>query len=148
IAALARSKEWSNGYRSRTQSTGRGLHHRFSYGPGWVFFMRGYDGQTNQVVTLAHEAAHAVHYRLLFNSGVPYSYGDGAGYFVEGCAKINELLVLDTLAKQAKNDAERLFYARQSASKLASIRFTSMYWSAFATSLESEVVHQIASGLL
>lgn len=114
-----------------------------SYGPGWVFFMHGYDGQTNQVVTLAHEAAHAVHYRLLFNSGLPYYYGDGARYYVEGCAKVNELLVLDTLAKQAKTDAERLYYKRQSASKLASVRFTSMYWSAFATSFEREVVKRI-----
>ncbi len=119
-----------------------------SYGPGWVFFMHGYDGQTNQVVTLAHEAAHAVHYRLLFNSGVPYYYSDGTGYFKEGCAKVNELLILDTLAKQAKNDAERLYYKRQLASKLASVRFTSMYWSAFATSFEREVVKRIKGGQL
>lgn len=119
-----------------------------SHGPGWVFFMHGYDGQTNQVVTLAHEAAHAVHYRLLFNSGVPYYYGDGARYFVEGCAKVNELLILDTLAKQAKNDVERLYYRRQIASKLASVRFTSMYWSAFATSFEREVVKRIEAGQL
>jgi len=119
-----------------------------SYGPGWVFFMHGYDGQTNQVVTLAHEAAHAVHYRLLFNSGVPYYYSDGARYFVEGCAKVNELLILETLAKQAANDAERLYYKRQIASKLASVRFTSMYWSAFATSFEREVVKRIKAGHL
>ena len=117
-----------------------------SYGPNWVFFMHGYDGQTNQVVTLAHEAAHAVHFRLLNRSGVTYYYGDGARYFVEGCAKVNELLILDTLAQQAKNDVERLFYKRQIASKLASVRFTSMYWSAFATSFEREVVKRIKGG--
>jgi oligoendopeptidase F len=117
-----------------------------SYGPGWFFFMHGYDGQTNQVVTLAHESAHAVHFRLLNGSGVPYYYGDGARYFVEACAKVNELLVLDTLAQQAADDAERLYYKRQIASKLASVRFTSMYWSALATSFEREVVKRIKDG--
>jgi len=117
-----------------------------SHGPNWMFFMHGYDGQTNQVVTLAHEAAHAVHYRLLNRSGVPYYYGDGARYFVEGCAKVNELLILDTLAKQANNDVERLYYQRQIASKLASVRFTSMFWSAFATSFEREIVRRIKGG--
>lgn len=117
-----------------------------SYGTSWAFFMHGYDGHTNQVVTLAHEAAHSVHFRLLFNSGVPYYYSDGARYFVEGCAKINELLILDTLTKLAKNDAERLYYKRQTASKLASVRFTSMYWSAFATAFERDVVKGVRSG--
>jgi oligoendopeptidase F len=119
-----------------------------AYGPSWVFFMHGYEGQTDQVVTLAHEAAHAVHFSLLNQSGVPYYYADGARYFVEGCAKVNELLILDTLAKQASNDAERLYYKRQIASKLASVRFTSMYWSAFATSFEREVVKRIKNGQL
>jgi len=119
-----------------------------AYGPNWVFFMHGYEGQTNQVVTLAHEAAHAVHYGLLFKAGVPYYYGDGARYFVEACAKVNELLVLDTLAKTADSDDERLYYLRQSASKLASVRFTSMYWAAFATSFERDVVKRIRGGQL
>ena len=56
------------------------------------------------------------------------------------------MLILDTLAQQAKNDVERLFYKRQIASKLASVRFTSMYWSAFATSFEREVVKRIKGG--
>lgn len=116
------------------------------YGPTWLVFLHGYDGQTDQVVTLAHEAAHAVHRRLIFNSGVPYYLGDGPSYFKEGCAKVNELLILDTLAKQARNDAERLYHKRQLASKLASVRFLSMYWSAFATSFEREVVKRIKGG--
>ena len=53
------------------------------------------------------------------------------------------MLILDTLAKQAKNDADRLYYKRQLASKLASVRFTSVYRSAFATSFEREVVKRI-----
>jgi oligoendopeptidase F len=117
-----------------------------THGQNWVLFMHGYEGRTKDVITLAHESAHAVHYRLLHQNNVPYVYGDGARYFVEGCAKVNELLVLDTLAKQAKNDTERLHFVRESASKLASVRFASMYWAALATSFEHEVCKGIASG--
>src|SRR5262249_13920832 len=101
-----------------------------AYGASWVFFMQGYSGYLADVVTLAHESAHAVHFRLLHKAGVPWYYADGARYFTEGFAKVNELLILDYLSKTAKTEAEQLFYLRQLNSKLTSVKFAAMYWAA------------------
>ena len=119
-----------------------------SYGPSWVFYMQGYNGYITDVVTLAHESAHAVHYGLLYKAGVPWYYSDGARYFTEGLAKVNELLILEHLAKTTKTPADRLFYLRELNSKLASVEFAAMYWAAFATSFETEVYRRVKSGLL
>ena len=117
-----------------------------AYGPSWVFYMQEYNGYLSDVVSLAHESAHAVHFRLLYKAGVPWYYGDGARYFTEGFAKVNELLVLDHLSKTAKTVAEQLFYLRQLNSKLTSVKFTAMYWAAYATSFEIEVYRRMKSG--
>lgn len=114
-----------------------------AYGPSWVFYMQGYNGYVTDVVTFAHESAHAVHFRLLHQAAVPWYYSDGARYFTEGFAKINELLILDYLARQAKTDADKLFYLRMLNSKLASVKFAAMYWAAYATSFEAEVYRRV-----
>jgi oligoendopeptidase F len=108
--------------------------------------MQGYNGYVTDVVTLAHESAHAVHFSLLYKAGVPWYYGDGARYFTEGFAKVNELLILDQLAKGAKTEAERLFYLRELNGKLASVKFAAMYWAAYATAFETEVYRRVKSG--
>lgn len=120
----------------------------WGFGGVQVFYMNGYNGYASDVVTLAHEAAHVVHHRLIHQNNVPWFYSDGARYFSEGCAKINELLILDQLAKSAKNEADRVFYLRASASKLASIKFTAMYWAALATNFEIEVYRRVKAGTL
>jgi len=75
-------------------------------------------------------------------------YGDGARYFTEGFAKVNELLVLDHFVKTAANQQEQLFYLRELNSKLASVKFMAMYWAAFATNFETEVYRRIKSGVI
>jgi oligoendopeptidase F len=119
-----------------------------AYGPSWLFYMQGYQGYLSDVVTLAHESAHAVHYSLLYKADVPWYYGDGARYFTEGFAKVNELLVLDHFVKTAANQQEQLFYLRELNSKLASVKFMAMYWAAFATNFETEVYRRIKSGVI
>jgi oligoendopeptidase F len=119
-----------------------------AYGPSWVFYMQGYGGYLTDVVTFAHESAHAVHFSLLYKAGVPWYYGDGARYFTEGFAKLNELLILDQLAKTTKTQADRLFYLRELNSKLSSVKFASMYWAAYATSFETEVYRRVKSGAI
>jgi oligoendopeptidase F len=108
--------------------------------------MQGYAGFLTDVVTLAHESAYAVHYRLLYKAGVPWFYSDRARYFTEEFAKVNELLILDELAKFSKSQADQLFYLREWCSKLASVNFASMYWTAYATTFETEVYRRIQSG--
>lgn len=116
------------------------------YGQAYVLYMQGYNGYLTDVITLAHESAHVTHYRLLYQAGVPWYYGDGSRYITEGLAKVNELLVLDYLIKTAKTSSERLFYLRALNSKLASIKFAAMYWAAYATAFEMEVCRRIKAG--
>lgn len=113
------------------------------WGPSWVMYMQGYNGYLTDTVTFAHESAHVVHYRLIHDAGVHWYYGDGARYFTEGLAKINELLVLNHFAKTAKTDPERLYFLCQINSKLLSVKFASMYWAAYATSFEVETYRRI-----
>jgi len=122
----------------------------FSWGPygPWVFYMHGYNGYLEDVVTLGHESAHVVHADLVYKSNVPWIYSDGAGYFTEGFAKVNELLVLDYLLKNSRSDSDRLFYLREMNSKLASVKFASMFWAAYATSFEVEAYRRVKEGTL
>lgn len=116
-----------------------------AYGSSWLVYMQGYRGYVADVVTLAHESAHAVHHRLLYKAEVPWYYHDGPRYFTEGFAKVNELLILDHLSKTASNEADRLFYLRELTGKLASVNYMSMYWAAYATSFETEVYRSVKS---
>lgn len=117
------------------------------YGP-WVFYMNGYTGYTEDVVTLGHESAHVVQQDLMHKSKVPWIYFDGARYFMEGFAKVNELLVLDYLHKHSQNQSDRLFFLRELNSKLASVKFASMFWAAYATSFEVEAYRRAKGGAL
>jgi oligoendopeptidase F len=119
-----------------------------SYGQSWVLYTQGYSGYITDVVTLAHEATHVVHYRLVHKVRVPWYYSDGARYFTEGLSKVNELLLLDYLIKETKTNTDKLFYLRQFNSKLASVKFAAMYWAAYATSFEVEVYRRLKAGTL
>jgi oligoendopeptidase F len=119
-----------------------------AYGPSWVFYMNGYNGYLEDVITLGHESAHVVQADLLYKANVPWIYSDGARYFMEGFAKVNELLVLDYLFRNPRNESERLFYLREINSKLASVKFASMFWAAYATSFEVEAYRKVKDGSL
>src|SRR5215203_704678 len=119
-----------------------------AYGPSWVFYMNGYNGYLADVIMLGHESAHVVHASLSYKSNVPWVYSDGARYFTEGFAKVNELLILDHLLKNARNQSDRLFFLRELNSKLASVKFASMFWAAYATSFEVEAYRRAKAGTL
>ena len=116
------------------------------YGPAKVFYMNGYNGYPEDVVTLGHESAHVVHHSLMYKSDVPWHYTEGARYFTEGFAKVNELLVLQYLLKKSRNDSDRLFFLRELNSKLASVKFASVFWAAYATSFEVEAYRRVKRG--
>jgi len=116
-----------------------------AYGPrSWVLFMQGYGGFLPDIVTLAHEVAHVVHYCLMGANPVAYFDAEGPRYFTEGFAKVNEILILQHLADGAEDPTLRLLYLKEIASKLCSVKFTSMYWAAYATSFEIETYRRIA----
>jgi len=116
------------------------------YGGEAVFFMESYEGYVADVVSLAHELAHAVHFGLMSAAKVSWYSSSGPAYLLEGTAKVNELLVLDELAHHATTEAERIFYLRELGSKLASVRFTTMYWAVLATRFEVDVNRGLAGG--
>jgi oligoendopeptidase F len=115
-------------------------------GGGAVFFMTAFHGWTHEVVTLAHEVAHVVHSDLMEASQVSPLERWGAGYILEGVAKVNELLVLEELARHAQNPMQRAFYLRELTSKLVEVRYTTMYWAVVATKFELELTGLIARG--
>jgi len=119
-----------------------------AYGATWVVYLQGFDGYLADVVVLAHECAHAVHFSLFSKAGVPWYYGYGAPYVTEGFAKLGELLVLDRLAASAQSRADRLLYLRQLNSKLASVRYGTMFGSACATGFETEVYRRVQEGIV
>lgn len=116
-----------------------------AYGPrSWVFFMQGYGGYLSDIVTLAHEVAHVVHFCLMGAEPVAYFDAEGPRYFTEGFAKVNEIIILQHLADGTADAALKLLYLKEMASKLCSVKFTSMYWAAYATSFEVETYRRIA----
>lgn len=118
------------------------------YGVGQdpVFLMEGYTGSLPDVVVLSHEVAHAVHHLLMRRAQVPPAESYITGYVAEGVAKVNELLILDELSRRAKSEPEKTFYLRMLCDKLASVRYTTMYWAVLATRFEVTINRGVPSG--
>jgi oligoendopeptidase F len=69
------------------------------------FFMDNYQGYLTNVSTIAHEAGHAVHYRLVVDNRKHILFADGPSYMTESFAMFNEWLVRDHLLKTEKDPA-------------------------------------------
>lgn len=111
-----------------------------------IFFMESYSGHLADVVALAHEATHAVHFELIREAGVSWYEASPPSFIAEGAAKLNELLILDQLAKQAASPGERLYYLRELGAKLATVKYTTMYWAVLATKFELAVNNGVRDG--
>ncbi|MCU0611442.1 MAG: M3 family metallopeptidase [Candidatus Eisenbacteria bacterium] len=80
------------------------------HGAPWQFFSFSYEGFYGDLATLAHEGGHAVHYKLIYNHGVPPLVSDGPSYLTESAAIFNEILVTDHLYRMATtNDLKAYF---------------------------------------
>lgn len=73
------------------------------------FVLMNYNGDYESVTTLAHEWGHAMHSRLA-NAAQPYPTADYPIFTAEIASVVNEVLLLEHMLKEAKNDDERLFY--------------------------------------
>ncbi len=71
----------------------------------WGYFMDNYQGLLDNVGTLAHEAGHAVHHKLVFNHQGSDWLSQGPSYMTESFATFNEWLVRDRLIRTEKNPA-------------------------------------------
>lgn len=69
------------------------------------YFMDNYQGLLDNVCTMAHEAGHAVHHKLVFNHQGSDWLSQGPSYMTESFATFNEWLVRDHLINTEKNPA-------------------------------------------
>lgn len=79
-----------------------------------VVYMAGFTGSLLDVLTVAHEGAHAVHLELMRHAGVPPVYSSGPEYLAESVAYFNEFLVADHLARVESSPARRNYLLEQS----------------------------------
>ncbi len=83
------------------------------YGSPLVFYSFVFHGFVDDVQIMGHEAGHVVHYDLIAQNKVPYVYADGATYFTESFAMLNEFVTLDYLFNQATDKADKIFYLEE-----------------------------------
>lgn len=79
-----------------------------------VVYAAAFDGSLIDVLTLAHEGAHAVHFELMRHAGVPPVYSSGPEYLAESVAYFNEFLVADHLARVETSPGMRRHLLEQS----------------------------------
>ena len=94
-----------------------------------------FDGSTNSVRAIAHEAGHAVHRQLMNEHQSRAVYNSGPHFLFESFAIFNELLLLDHLGRAASTNVAKAYYARKF---LDDISFQ-VYGSARETELEEGI---------
>jgi len=82
----------------------------FPGGTPSIFYSFNYEGYFDDVLTLAHEAGHAVHFNLMGAHKVMPVFTDGPGYFFESFAMFNELLLADALFARATDTYRKTFF--------------------------------------
>ncbi len=83
------------------------------YGAPFVFYSYTFHGYIDDVLTLAHEGGHVVHYDLIQENKVPPAYFDGPSYFTESFAMLNEFVTAEYLYKNAGSKEDKIFYLEQ-----------------------------------
>lgn len=105
-------------------------------------FLGDYDGTTDRVRALAHEAGHAVH-RQLMNLHQPVgAYNEGPHFVFESFAVFNELLLLDHLYRTAQQPEAKIYYLRQLLDRLV----YQVYGSATEVDLERGIYDGVRDG--
>ena len=107
-------------------------------------FYGAFDGSTNSLRALAHEAGHAVHRQFMSEHQPVARYNDGPKFMFESFAIFNELLFLDHLQRSASTPVEQAYYLRRF---LDDATFQ-VFGSAEETDLEETLHADIAAGRL
>ena len=98
----------------------------FSKGfPGFpsVFFAGDFTGSYNDMRVIAHEGGHAVHRELMAKNHVIPAYAEGAHFLFESFAILNEFLLADQLASEAKIPEIKAWYLEQSLAGKGTVAF-------------------------
>lgn len=83
------------------------------YGAPFVFYSYGYNGYLDDVLTLAHEGGHVVHYDLITQNKVLPAYANGPQYFTESFAMLNEFVTANYLYEHATDKQDKIYYLEQ-----------------------------------
>ena len=78
-----------------------------------MFFQGRFEGFVDDIVILAHEAAHGAQNMLMDSAGVPPRYAWGPSYFTESFAIFSQTLTLEHLARSEAFAADRDFFLRR-----------------------------------
>ena len=105
-------------------------------------FYGGFDGSTNAVRAVAHEAGHAIHRQFMGAHQPIAAYNDGPKFMSESFAIFNELLLLDHLSRSAGTPQAQAVYLRRF---LDDATFQ-VFGSAEETALEETLHADIAAG--
>ena len=107
-----------------------------------ALFYGAFDGSTNSLRALAHEAAHAVHRQFMSEGQTIAAYNDGPKFMFESFAIFNEMLILDHLQRSAPSTAARASYLRA----LLDDAVFQVFGSARETALEEALHDDVAAG--
>lgn len=122
-------------------------HSGFSVGYAGVIsglFYGAYDGSTNAIRALAHEAGHAVH-REFMNENQPLAaYNSGPKFMFESFAVFNGSLILDHMYETAATPAAKAYYLHRF---IANLIFN-VYGSADEVALEQAIYSGVRSGTI
>jgi len=78
-----------------------------------MFFQGRFEGYSDDLVILAHEAGHAVQNMLMDSAGVLPRYAFSPAFFTESFATMNELLVLEHLSRTSADSIQRRYFRRR-----------------------------------
>lgn len=78
-----------------------------------MFFQGRFEGFTEDLIILAHEAGHGVQNMLMDSAHVLPRYAAGPSYFTESFAMLSELLLLEHLARSDELKADRHTFERR-----------------------------------
>ena len=105
-------------------------------------FYGGFDGSTNAVRAVAHEAGHAIHRQFMAEHQSIAAYNSGPKFMSESFAIFNELLLLDHMSRTAATPPAQAYYLR----RFLDDAVFQVFGSAEETALEETLHADIAAG--
>ena len=94
------------------------------------YILMNYDNSLDSLLTLAHEMGHAMNTKYS-NEQQPYATADYTIFTAEVASTVNEMLVMDYLIKNAKNDEEKLYLINQQINNIRGTVFIQVMFSEF-----------------
>lgn len=94
------------------------------------YILMNYDNSLDSVLTLAHEMGHALNSKYS-NEAQNYINSDYPIFTAEVASTVNELLVMDYLIKNAKDDTEKLYLINKQIENISGTVYTQVMFSEF-----------------